>query len=167
MYQERIVSYWSLSSQLHPHCFVQPTSTNDVVKIVNTLVKHPACTETEFAVRAGGHMPWASSNNIDNGITIDLGLMNSTMLNKTSLIASLQPGARWGSVYGTLEPFGYTVAGGRAHDVGVGGFIMGGGNTFFANRYGFGVDNVNNFEVVLASGCVLHFPTITLIKLLS
>jgi FAD/FMN-containing dehydrogenase len=106
-------------------------------------------------------MPWKNSNNIDNGVTIDLGQMNSTTLNKGNATVSIQPGARWGNVYNTLQRIGYTVAGGRAFDVGVGGFVMGGGNNFYANRYGFGIDNVQNYEIVLASGCV-HFLTIKL-----
>lgn len=140
---------------------MQPTSTSDVVKTVNTLVKHPACLKTEFAVRAAGLMAWAPSNNINNGITIDLVHMNSTTFNEDSLVASIQTGALWGSVYETLEPFSYTVAGARSYAAGVGGFITGGGNSFFSNRYGFGADNVKNFEVVLASGYVLYFPIIT------
>ncbi|CAI6297712.1 unnamed protein product [Periconia digitata] len=155
-YQTRTSSYWSLAAQLHPNCYVQPTSTSDVVLIVDTLVKDPGCAGTQFAVRAGGHMPWTNANNIDNGVTVDLGLMNKTTFDETSHVASIQPGSRWGAVYQYLEQFNYTVAGGRAFDVGVGGFIMGGGNTFFANRFGFGVDNVKNFEVVLASGEVVN-----------
>jgi FAD/FMN-containing dehydrogenase len=156
-YEQRRTSYWSVDSQLRPHCVVQPTSTYNVIKIVNTLVKHPACTKTEFAVRSGGQMSWGPSNNIDNGITIDLVRMNSTTFNETSRIASIQSGTLWGAVYDKLQPYGYTVAGGRSYSTGIGGFITGGGNSFFSNRYGFAGDNVKNFEVVLASGCVLHF----------
>ncbi|CAI6297907.1 unnamed protein product [Periconia digitata] len=152
VYQERTESYWSVSSKLHPRCIVQPESTYNVVQAVNTLAKHPACTKTEFAIRSGGQMAWAYSNNIINGITIDLGLMNSTTFNETTEITSIQPGALWGSVYEKLQPLGYTVVGGRSHTAGIAGYITGGGNSFFSNQYGFATDNVKNFEIVLASG---------------
>lgn len=46
------------------------------------------------------------------------------------------------------------MAGGRAGSVGVAGFLTGGGNSFYTAQQGFACDNVKNFEVVLASGCV-------------
>lgn len=36
-------------------------------------------------------------------------------------------GLRWNDVFGYLNPKGYTVVGGRVNDVGVAGFILGGG----------------------------------------
>jgi len=109
-------------------------------------------TKCQFAIRSGGHTTWAGSNNIENGVTIDLGLMNTTTYNEETMIASIQPGSRWGGVYSTLDPKGVTVAGGRAATVGVSGFITGGGNSFYSAQKGFSCDTVTNFEVVLASG---------------
>lgn len=155
-YRNRTESYWSVSAQLTPECIVQPFSTEDVSKAVNTLVGDVACTKTKFAVRSGGHTTWAGSNNIDYGVTIDLGLMNTTTWDADSETASIGPGSRWGAVYGTLEPLGVTVAGGRAGTVGVAGFILGGGNSFYTAQKGFACDNVKNFEVVLATGEVVN-----------
>lgn len=67
-------------------------------------------------------------------------------------VAKVHAGARWRDVYGALEPYGVTAAGGRTSTVGVSGFLTGGGNTFYTARRGFGCDNVVNFEVVLANG---------------
>jgi FAD/FMN-containing dehydrogenase len=141
-----------VSSQLTPNCIVQPLSTKDVSAVVKTLVEDAGCTNTQFAIRSGGHMIWGGSNNIKDGITVDLGLMNSTKLDPETKIASIQPGSRWGQVYATLDPLGVTVPGGRAASVGVAGFLMGGGNSFFTAQQGFACDTVKNFEVVLTSG---------------
>jgi FAD/FMN-containing dehydrogenase len=56
-------------------------------------------------------------------------------------------GAKWGDVYKTLQPYGVAVTGGRSDTVGVGGFIIGGGLSYFGNKYGLACDNVLNFEV--------------------
>lgn len=134
-------------------------STPDVVKVVNTLVQDPSCCETKFAVRAGGHTVWPGSNNIDNGVTVDLGLMQSVTLDKNASTTSIQPGARWKTVYNALDPEGYTVPGGRSGVVGVAGFLTGGGNSFYTARVGFACDNVKNFELVTANGSVfMHIP---------
>jgi FAD/FMN-containing dehydrogenase len=122
------------------------------VKVVNTLVKGASCSSTKFAVRSGGHTVWAGSNNIANGVTVDLGLMKDVKLDKNTSTTSIQPGARWVNVYSALDPEGYTVPGGRAGTVGVAGFLTGGGNSFYTARKGFACDNVKSFELVTASG---------------
>ncbi|KAE9992997.1 hypothetical protein EG327_006966 [Venturia inaequalis] len=152
-YTTRTESYWSVSAQLHPTCIVQPLSTDEVSTVVKTLVSGTNCS---FAVRSGGHTTWAGSNNIDNGVTLDLGLMNTTIYDAVNNLVKFQPGNRWGMVYAELEKYGVTVAGGRASTVGVAGFLTGGGNTFFTAQRGFACDQVQNFEVVLASGEVIN-----------
>lgn len=151
-YLNRTSSYWSVSAQLTPSCIVQPSSTEDVSKIVKTLVTDTDCGWTQFALRSGGHTTWAGSNNINKGVTIDLGLLNSTNFDPATKLASIGSGSRWNQVYATLDPLGFTVAGGRAGTVGVAGFLTGGGNSFYTSQQGFACDNVKNFEIVLASG---------------
>jgi len=151
-YRDRIASYWSVSAQLSPDCIIQPVSTTEVSQTMRILAGNAACVKTNFAVRGGGHMPWAGSNNIDHGITIDLGLIHTTTFNADTEIASVGSGSRWAEVYAALEPYGVTVAGGRTGTVGVAGFLMGGGNSFYTAEKGFACDTVVNFEVVLATG---------------
>ncbi|MCJ1413431.1 hypothetical protein MMC19_007536 [Ptychographa xylographoides] len=117
------------------------------------LVTH-AC---KFAVRGGGHMSWAGAANIDaSGVTIDLSAMKQVEVSDDRTITSVGGGARWEDVYLKLDALDLAVSGGRVAAVGVGGLITGGGNSFFASRYGFACDNVQNFEVVLASGKIVN-----------
>lgn len=48
------------------------------------------------------------------------------------------------------------VAGGRERDVAVAGFLLGGGTSLYTCRWGFGCDQVVNFEVVLADGRIIQ-----------
>lgn len=82
--------------------------------------------------------------------------MNSTTYDPATRLASLGPGGTWASVYEALEPHGIAVTGGRSAQVGVGGFLLGGGNSLFAHSYGLGCSNVENFEVVLADGSIVN-----------
>lgn len=104
---------------------MQPRSASEVSLAVTTLTtaNGGAC---KFAVRGGGHTVWAGANNIIDGVTVDLSLMNSTTYNEADGTASILPGARWGSVYKTLGEYGVTVPGGRSGVVGVSGFLLGG-----------------------------------------
>lgn len=82
--------------------------------------------------------------------------MNTTTWNPETKLASVQPGSHWQAVYETLAPFGIVVAGARVAEVGVGGYLTGGGLSFYQASHGMGCDNVANFEVVLASGEIVN-----------
>lgn len=82
--------------------------------------------------------------------------MNLTTYDSNTQIASIHPGSNWGLVYTTLDPFGVTVAGGRADVIGVGGLTLGGGYSFYSGRTGWACDNVYNFEVVLGNGSIAN-----------
>ena len=92
-------------------------------------------------------MGWAGSANIAKGVTIDLSAMNHVSVSRDCTTTSVGGGARWQDVYLKLDAMDLAVSGGRVYDVGVGGLITGGGNSFFAPRFGFVCDNVLNFEV--------------------
>ncbi|KAK7935418.1 hypothetical protein PG985_000913 [Apiospora marii] len=148
-YNAREAEYYSASARMSPSCIVQPKVAEEVSKVIKLLV---TSTDTNWAVRCGGHTAWGPAADIHDGVTIDLGLMNQTEYDPETQTAKIQGGSLWKDVYSTLEPYGVTVPGGRTSTVGVGGFILGGGNNFYSSRVGFACDNVVNYEIVLANG---------------
>lgn len=154
-YNERVQSYWSEAAQLNSTCIIQPHDPNEVAKIVKTLAQANSTYPCQFAVRSGGHITWAGGSNIADGVTVDLGYLNSTVYHAENSTAAIGPGARWASVYNTLDAENIAVGGGRAGTVGVGGLLLGGGNSFYAGRKGMACDNVANFQVVLSSGDII------------
>ncbi|CBF84557.1 hypothetical protein AN8964.2 [Aspergillus nidulans FGSC A4] len=158
VYSARVESYWSLTAQLKPWAIVRPRNTEEVSKAVKAIVATP---DVKFAIRSGGHMQWPGANNIVNGITIDLGLMNSTTYDPETGIASIQPGGTWAKSYQELEKQGRMVAGGREGKVGIGGLLTGGGKTFYTCRNGFACDQVVNYELVLADGSISNANSTT------
>lgn len=52
-YENRTLTYWSVSAQLDPWCIAQPTSVQEVSVAITTLSQNTTC---QFAVRSGGHM---------------------------------------------------------------------------------------------------------------
>ncbi|CRK25897.1 hypothetical protein BN1708_014363 [Verticillium longisporum] len=120
-YEARLESWWSSSSRLRPACIVRPNNAQDVGKIVSVLGQN---TTENFAVRSGGHSHWAGGNNIDGGVTIDLGYLKATKYNTETGIASIEPASRWGDAFLTLEMSGVAVPGGRDGNVGIDGSIV-------------------------------------------
>ncbi|KAH6628164.1 hypothetical protein F5144DRAFT_578139 [Chaetomium tenue] len=147
-YAARQESYWSLSSgQVQPAAIFRPSSAQDVSAAVQALVQ----AKQPFAVRSGGH-GFAFSNNIDGGVTIDLGQLSTVVYDIASETVTFGAGCLWQDVYDELHKYGRAVSGAREGDVGVGGLLLGGGVTFFTSRHGFACDNVLAYEVVLADG---------------
>jgi hypothetical protein len=155
-YEASVGSYFDGKSRLAPNCIVQPESAEEVSAAVKVLTTASILKPCQFAVRSGGHTPILGSNNIGDGVTIDLLHMNSTTYNPSTKVASILPAARWGSVYQTLEPLGRMVAGGRGSTVGVGGFLLGGGISHHAPRVGLSCYNVVNFQVILSDGRIVN-----------
>jgi FAD/FMN-containing dehydrogenase len=150
-YIAREASYWAANVALHPECIVQPSTPEEVSRVVKAL----ANADGLLALRSGGHTQWAGSNDVERGITIDLGRMTDVTYDAQSNLASLQPGSRWGDVYEKLLNYSVCVTGGRDGNVGIGGFLTGGGNSYYAGLYGLACDTVANFEVVLSNGDIV------------
>lgn len=152
------MQFWNAASaRYHPWCFFLPRTTEELATAIGTLSKTgKGAGDWHIAVRSGGHS-FPGSNNVDRGVTIDLGNMNGSWYNAENKLASIQPGARWKDVYvKMLENYNVTVTGGRDGDVGVGGFLLGGGISYYTGTNGFGCDTILNYEVVLANGSTVQ-----------
>jgi hypothetical protein len=128
-YVESSNPYWSLQeSSLVPACIVTPAHTNDVVIIIRTLTLliDFGFPKINFAIRGGGHTPWAGSANINGGVTIDMRSIDDVTVNQNETITSVGAGALWGDVYRKHDSLGLAVVGGRGSVIGVGGLLTGG-----------------------------------------
>nr|POE94378.1 fad-dependent monooxygenase yanf [Quercus suber] len=152
-----ISHYWALNPRIRPWCIFQPRTTEDISNAVKILANAiPTKESGGIAIRSGGHAAADYANGIVNGVTFDLGMMNYTSYDASTTVASIQSGARWGNVYSALTSHNVTVSGGRDAQVGVGGLLLSGGISHYANRVGLSCDTIVNYEIVLANGTITH-----------
>ncbi|KAL0566280.1 hypothetical protein V5O48_015734 [Marasmius crinis-equi] len=152
-YKSRLDTYYALQqTDLHPSCQLLPTSPSEVSRILKIARDH----DCPFAVRSGGYMSWSGSSNIDGGFVIDLRKLNQIDLSLHDGTVKLGPGSTWGEVYAAMNPYNLTTLGGRVKNVGVGGFLLGGGITFRSYTEGFSADHILNYEVVLSDGTIVN-----------
>ncbi|KAI5919382.1 FAD-binding domain-containing protein [Camillea tinctor] len=144
-------SYWAVNNRLSPTCFVFPDSPGQVSDILKQLVSN----KQQFAIKSGGHSPVPGTNNIVNGVTIDLSLLNNITFDASSETVRFGAGVRWKDVYKELSKYKRTVAGGRGGDVGVSGLLLGGGSSWMTAKNGWACDNVLSYEIVLADGRII------------
>ncbi|ETS78416.1 hypothetical protein PFICI_10478 [Pestalotiopsis fici W106-1] len=148
-YTELNEDYFSADSWLSPACIFAPTTAEQMSGAVQILAR----TGVSFAMRGGGHMPIANAANINSsGVLLSSSGMTQLQLSKDQSTIEIGAGNKWGQVYEYLEPFKLAVIGGRSGLVGVAGFILGGGISFFGNQYGWASANVAQFDCILANG---------------
>ncbi|KAI1390867.1 FAD binding domain-containing protein [Hypoxylon trugodes] len=152
-YEEARKGFWSQEqADCTPYCIRQPKNAQGVAEVLSVLEE----TGCPFAIKSGGHGRSQGESSISAGVLIDLKYLNNIQLSEDKRTCRVGPGCTWAEVYGQLNPAGLTVIGGRASTVGVGGFCISGGISFFSNRHGWALDNVLSFEVVLSGGIMLQ-----------
>ncbi|RCI16020.1 hypothetical protein L249_1970 [Ophiocordyceps polyrhachis-furcata BCC 54312] len=146
--------YWNvINAGKRPVCVFFPSSAADVSSAVRALMAYPAA---RFALRSGGHNSNPGFSSVDGGVLIAFapGLCAVDLASDAGSVL-VGAGCKWDQVYSRLQPLGRTVVGGRMGDVGVTGFILGGGLSYLSGQYGLGCDNVLAFECVLANGTIV------------
>ncbi|KAG6366579.1 hypothetical protein INS49_000757 [Diaporthe citri] len=144
---------WSQSCWLPAAAYVVLSTTREVVSAL-AVVRKTGC---KFAIRTSGHNPNVGFSSVDgSGVVLDLrGLKGRTLGDNNVLHAG--GGCVWGDIYPFLEEHGRSPIGGRETQVGLGGFLTGGGYPAFSSFYGIGPDSVKGCEVVvLADGSIFE-----------
>lgn len=113
-----------LESDLKPLLFFQPSSVTEVAAFVSTI--RPFAGLLDCAIRGAGQQPLPGCANVDNGITLDLGLLDDITLTQDNSVVQIGAGARWGAVYQKLDALGLSVTGSRSAMGGVGGLALAG-----------------------------------------
>ena len=151
-YGKAVAAPWSQLCWTSPAAFVELSSPQDVVEAL-AVVKEKG---SQFSMRATGHNPNPGCSSADeSAVVLDLSRLQSKELGADG-IARVGAGCRWGDVYSWLEESKLSVIGGREPQVGLAGFLLGGGMSAFPNLHGLGADSIKNFEVVLADGRVVE-----------
>lgn len=92
---------------------------------------------------------YPGSNNIDGGVLLALEKLNDVRVHKDTV--EVGPGLTWYDLYSSLEPHGRVAIGGRLKTIGVPGLTLIGGFHYFNNKYGFAMDNVVSYDIVLGN----------------
>jgi FAD/FMN-containing dehydrogenase len=131
-------NYWSSACrEATPACILLPTSAEDVSIAVKILRDAPAA---RWTIKSGGHDPNVGHSSLKDGIVIALGKMKGAEYVADKGVVQLKPGGPWVDAVKSLEPYNVTVASGRIGNVGIGGFLLGGGLSFLSAQYGMAGD---------------------------
>jgi len=110
----------------------------------------------KVAVRSGGHS-WAQWSVRDEALVLDLGGLQEIDYDPETGIATASPAVKGGEVLGPfLEERGRFFVGGHCPSVGIGGFLLQGGQGWNARGWGWAAEYVVAVDVVTAAGEVVR-----------
>ena len=95
LYPSLVNAYWSFNTRRRPWCFVLPSTATEVSRTLTALGSAgKGAGDWHIAIHSDGH-GGDESNNIVNGVTIDLSQLNATTYNAAANITGVGTGARW------------------------------------------------------------------------
>ncbi len=107
--------------------------------------------ELPIAVRGGGHNV-AGFGTCDDGMVIDLSLMNSVHVDPVARTVRAGAGCLWADVDAATQKYGLATPGGVVSETGIAGLTLGGGFGYLSSAFGLSCDNVLEAEMVTADG---------------
>jgi FAD/FMN-containing dehydrogenase len=106
----------------------------------------------QVAVRSGGHS-WAQWSVRDEALVIDLAALHELAYDEATGIVSASPAIQGGAELAPyLDSLGRFFPGGHCPTVGIGGFLLQGGQGWNARGWGWAAEYVEAVDVVTASG---------------
>ena len=110
----------------------------------------------KVAVRSGGHA-WSAWSVRDDALLIDLSSLREMTVDVSTCTATVSPAVRGGAEFGPfLRAHGMTFPGGHCSTVGLGGYLLQGGQGWNSRTWGWGCENVLGIDVVTADGDLVH-----------
>lgn len=107
--------------------------------------------DIKFSVRGGGH-DYAGNSVCDDGLVIDLSLMNNVKVYPETKTANVEGGATIGEFDAAAQKHGLATTTGTVSTIGIGGLTLGGGSGYLSRRFGMTLDNLLSAEIVTADG---------------
>jgi FAD/FMN-containing dehydrogenase len=144
---ERHRRVWNGSIDRKPGLIARCADEADVV----TAVRFARENELLPAVRSGGHS-FPGLSVCDDGLVIDLGLMNDVQIDPESRTVHAQAGVLLGDLDRATQPFGLAVPAGIVTHTGLAGLTLGGGIGWIMRKYGLTIDQLLSVRVVTADG---------------
>ncbi len=146
---------WNLSADLRPAAVAIARTVADV----QAALAYAAAHDLRVAPFTTGHLATALPS-LHDTLLLRTELGRDVDVHPAARLARVSAGAVWEDVVTAIAPHGLAVAHGSSPDVGVVGYLLGGGLSFYARRHGLSCDHVVAFEIVTADGAARHVDAV-------
>jgi FAD/FMN-containing dehydrogenase len=139
---------WNLHADQRPAAVCVATCVEQVQAAVAYARDH----DLRVAAQTTGHLAQTLPD-LSGTLLLRLALHDGEVaVDPVARVAHIKAGARWGEVVEAVAPRGLAVMHGSSPSVGVIGYLLGGGLSFYARAHGLAVNHVRAFEVVTPDG---------------
>lgn len=140
---------WNRAIDQRPFAVARPETAEDVVAVVRAA----AATGLRVAPQATGHGAGAlADSDLSRTVLVSLAALRGVTVDAEARTARVLGGSQWNDVLAQAVPHGLTALHGSAGDVGVVGYALSGGVSFFARAHGLAVNAVRAVQLVTADG---------------
>ena len=141
---------WNGMIDKHPVLIARCKNSKDVSLAVKFARNHNLL----VSIRGGGHNV-AGNAVCDDGLMIDLSLMNNVSVDQKKMTAIVGPGCTLGNADMETQKFGMVIPSGIVTSTGVGGLTLGGGFGWLSRKWGLTCDHLISTEVVTVEGEII------------
>ena len=141
---------WNGMINKHPALIARCKNSRDVSLAVKFARNHNLL----VSIRGGGHNV-AGNSVCDDGLMIDLSLMNNVSVDQKKMTAILGPGCTLGNADLETQKYGLVIPAGIVTSTGVAGLTLGGGFGWLSRKWGLTCDHLISVEVVTAEGEII------------
>ncbi|MET0784881.1 MAG: FAD-binding oxidoreductase [Leifsonia flava] len=141
---------WNLAVDQRPAAVVIAGSARDVVLTVNAARE----LGLRVAPQSTGHnaAPLGGPDGLAGTILLRTSSLRGVSIVPESRIARCESGALWADVTTPAAAFGLAALAGSSADVGIAGYLLGGGVSWLARSHGLAVNSITAIEIVTADG---------------
>ncbi|MCB0913218.1 MAG: FAD-binding oxidoreductase [Propionibacteriaceae bacterium] len=143
---------WNVAVEQRPAAVAVPTSAEEVVEVVRAA----AGAGLKVAPQSTGHNAGPLSGRLADTVLLRLSDFTGVSVDPVRQVARVVGGTVWEPVVAAAAAHGLAVMHGSSPDVGVAGFTLGGGLSWYARSAGLTCNHMVAAEVVLADGSLVR-----------
>jgi FAD binding domain len=143
---------WNLAVDQRPLLVAEPRTAQDVAAVVRYANENGL----RVAPQGTGHNAGARGGGVEGSILLSTRLMRGVEIDAPNRSARVEAGALCGDLTAPASDLGLAALGGSSPDVGLVGYVLGGGIGWLARAFGLCCNSVLSFDVVTGTGEHLH-----------
>src|SRR5436190_3250335 len=147
---------WNLAVDQRPAAVALPETADDVVEIV----RYATANALRVAGQSTGHNAHTLQGELERTVLVKTHRMRRVSIDAEAQTARAEGGALWMDVTFPAGEHGLAPLAGSSPDVGVTGYVLGGGISWLGRKYGLAANSIIGIEMVNAQGDIVRASAI-------